>query len=833
MKLLFLSTFSLFVLTSFDQAESSYYDKILTHSRIRAKDKGPNVCALQQVVGTKKKYFSTCRNWYRKSICGKKALVLYECCPGYMRLDGGLGCPAVAPIDHVYGTLGIVGARSTQSYADRSNLREEIEGAGSHTFFAPSDEAWMLLDAEIRDALLSNVNVELLNALHYHMVNYRLLTKDMKDGMTVPSMYNDLRILINHYPNGIVTVNCAKVLYANQIATNGIVHVIDRVITTVVNSIADVVEGTEELSSFRAAAAASGLFETLSNDGHYTIFAPTNEAFDKLSQDVLERILSDPVALRAMLNYHILNSIQCSEAIMSGSTYATLEGTHIEVGCDGDSLTVNGQRMVNRKDIVTTNGVIHLIDNVLIPDAAMQVLELANGKQDLFYDLVKETGVSATLTEDNEYTLFAPMNDAFDADIMGLDQRLLKLILKNHILKLKVVLNELYNGQKLETLGGNFLRVFIYRTAVCIENSCMLRGSKEGRNGVIHTIRKVIVPAEKSLLQILREDSRFSIFLNLAESAGLTDLLTEEGDWTLFVPTNDVFDSLSPDELEVLTSDKNVLRHILLYHLLKGVYVGGGIEYGVTNVLKSYQGSRVMVKLVNDTLLVNNVKSKESDLMANNGVIHVVNSLLFPKELPIGNEYLYRVLTKIIKYIQFKFTPNYTYKEIRLPVLTRIIKVISQPNITREIGTTITRVLPYETKVTEITRIITSKPEIKVLRGKVIQSGTIDGDAEALTKFIERGGTQYTKVTRIIEGDPKLLEDEEIQKLLHGGSSSRLTQILIEGEPLSEHEEEVTKLIRSEPSRSASHGNRRMSAGARRARQALKRLTIKRKPARA
>ncbi|XP_078078422.1 periostin-like isoform X4 [Mustelus asterias] len=775
MKLLFLSTFSLFVLTSFDQAEASYYDKILTHSRIRAKDKGPNVCALQQVAGTKKKYFSTCRNWYRKSICGKKALVLYECCPGYMRLDGGRGCPAVAPIDHVYGTLGVVGAISTQRYAERSNLKKEIEGAGSFTFFAPSDDAWMLLDAEIRDALLSNVNIELLNALHYHMVNYRLLTKDMKDGMTVQSMYNELGILINHYPNGIVTVNCAKILSANQIATNGIVHVIDRVITAVGNTIADVIEGMEELSSLRAAATASGLLETLSKDGHYTVFAPTNEAFDGLSQEMLERILSDPVALKAMLNYHILNSVQCSEAIMSGSTYATLEGTHLEIGCDGDSLTVNGQRMVNRKDIVTSNGVIHLIDKVLIPDAAMQVLELTNGKQTTFYDLVKETGVSASLTEDHEYTLLAPLNDAFDADVMGLDQRILKVILKNHILKLKVVLNELHNGQKLETLGGNFLRVFIYRTAVCIENSCMLRGSKEGRNGIIHMIRKVIVPSEKSMLQILRDDPRFSIFLTLAESAGLTELLTEEGDWTLFVPTNDVFESLSSEELKQLTSDRNALRQILLYHLLKGVYVGGGIEYGVTNVLKSYQGGRVMVKLVNNTMLVNNVKSKEPDLMANNGVIHVVNSLLFPKDLPVGSDFLYRILTKMIKYIQFKFVPGYTYKEIRLPIIR-----------------------------------------------------TIEGS----TKLIDGGGTQYTKVTRIIEGDPKLLEDEEIQKLLHGGSSSSFTKITIEGEPLSEHEKEITKLLHAEPSRRVAHGYRRVPGG-RSARQTWKKFPIRRKPVRA
>ncbi|XP_051881714.1 periostin-like isoform X2 [Pristis pectinata] len=745
MKLLFLSTFSLFVLTSFDQAESSYYDKIVTHSRIRAKDKGPNVCALQQVVGTKKKYFSTCRNWYHKSICGKKALVLYECCPGYMRLDGGRGCPAVSPIDHVYGTLGIVGATNTQNYADRSNLREEIEGVGTYTFFAPSDEAWMLLDFEIRDALLSNVNIELLNALHYHMVNFRLLTKDMKNGMTVPSMYNDLNILINHYPNGIVTVNCARIIYANQIATNGIVHVIDRVITAVGNTIEEVIEDTEELSSLRAAIAASGLFETLSKGGHYTIFAPTNEAFDKLPRQVLERILSDPVALKALLNYHVLDSVQCSEAIMYGSTYTTLEGSNLEIGCDGDSLTVNGQKMVNRKDIVTSNGVIHLISQVLIPDAAMQIFDLTSNKQSVFYDFVKETGISAAFT-DEDYTLLVPINDAFTEEIMGLDRRYLKGILENHILKVKVVLNELYNGQRLETMGGNFLRVFIYRTAVCIENSCLTRGSREGRNGVLYTIRKVIFPAEKSMLQILREDPRFSIFLSLAESVGLTEVLTEGGDWTLFVPTNDVFESLTESELEELTRDKNALRHILLYHLLKGVYIGGGIENGVTNVLKSFQGSRVMIKLLNNTMLVNNVKSKESDLMANNGVIHVVSSLLFPKDLPVGSDYLQRILTKIIKTIEIKFTPGYTYREIKLPII--------------------------KTKVTEITRIVTTKPEIKLFSGKVIQSAST-------------------------------------------GSSSTFTTFRIEGQPLREHEREITRVI---------HG-----AGSRRTRHAMKRLPRRRK----
>lgn len=71
----------------------------------------------------------------------------------------------------------------------------------------------------------------------------------------------------------------------------------------------------------------------------------------------------------ALVNFHLLDSIQCSEAILAGNTYVTMEGNIIEIGCDGDSLTVNGVKMVLKKDIVTTNGVIHLIDKVLMPDS--------------------------------------------------------------------------------------------------------------------------------------------------------------------------------------------------------------------------------------------------------------------------------------------------------------------------------------------------------------------------------------------------------------------------------------------------------------------------------
>ncbi|XP_073198523.1 periostin isoform X3 [Lepidochelys kempii] len=830
MKILFLSTFSIFLLSAFDLADSSaHYDKILSHSRIRAREQGPNVCALQQVMGTKKKYFSTCRNWYQGAICGKKATVLYECCPGYMKMDGMRGCPAVAPIDHVYGTLGIVGATSTQRYSDISKLREEIEGRGSFTFFAPSNEAWELLDREIHSNLIDNVNIELYNALHNHMVNKRMLTKDLKNGLTLVSMYNDQQLLINHYPNGVVTVNCARIIHGNQIATNGVVHVIDRVLTPVGNTIQEFLEAEDDVSSLRAAAITSGVLDTLGKPGHYTLFAPTNEAFEKLPRGVLERIMGDKVASEALMKFHILNTLQCSEAIMGGAVYETLEGSTVEVGCDGESLTVNGVKMVNRKDIVTSNGVIHLIDHVLIPNSAKQVIELAGDQQTTFTDLLAQLGLASSLRPEGQYTLLAPLNGAFSDDTLRMDQRLLKLIMQNHILKVKISLNELYNGQNVETLGGKQLRVFVYRTAVCIENSCMVRGSKEGRNGVIHIFRQIIKPAEKSLREVLKNDKRFSIFLNLVKDADLDGILSQPGEWTLFVPTNEAFKGLTDEEKEILRRDKNALRNILLYHITRGIYIGSGFEPGVTNILKTIQGSKLFLKTVNDTLLVNELKSQESDLMTTNGVIHVIDKLLYPVDVPVGNDQLLTILNKMIKYIQIKFVRGSRFQEIPLTFFTS--KFIVEPNIkviegslqpiTRKEekpGRKITKVVGGATirKVTQGTKMLEGEPELKLFREGETITKVIHGEPiiKTYTKIIDghpvevtekevteeriiqgpeikytritaggRGDTEenlkklleeeVTKVTKFIEGDGHLLEDEEIKRLLQGEAPAR------------------------------------------------------------
>uniref|UniRef100_A0A8C2ZQ44 Periostin, osteoblast specific factor b n=1 Tax=Cyclopterus lumpus TaxID=8103 RepID=A0A8C2ZQ44_CYCLU len=767
MKLLFVAAFALFVLSTFDEVESSAYDKIVAHSRIRARKEGPNVCALQQVMGTKKKYFSTCRNWYRGAICGKKATVLYECCPGYMKLDGMRGCPAVAPIDHVYGTVGLVKATSTQKYAEVSKLKPEIEGSGSFTFFAPSNDAWDLLDEEMRGALVSNVNIELYNALHYHMANKRLLTKDLKNGMTVTSMYNDLGLQINHYSTGVVTVNCARIIYGNQVATNGVVHVIDRVISAVGNTIQDVIEVDDDLTTLSDVAQTTGFLEKLGQPGHYTLFAPTNEAFESLGSEVLERLQGDKEVLKALLNFHLLDSVQCSEAIMAGTSYETLEGNSIEIGCDGESLTVNGIKMVLKKDIVTTNGVIHLIDQVLMPDSAKQVMELVGSSQSTFGDMVSELGLSAAMSPGTEYTLLAPLNVAFNGE-----QNTVHYILNTPLFFIEHLAK--YEPRLLHTKGGYF--------AVCIENSCLVRGSKEGSNGALHLMRTLLKPAQQSIFEILTENGGFKIFLSLMEDAGLTDLLKQEGDFTLFVPNDNAFAGLSESDWSLLKSDINALRTILLYHFNNGIFIGGGLETGVTNLLKSLQGSNLRVMFANNSMLVNSVQVPDSDIMATNGVIHIINQVLYPGDIPVGSQDLLMLLKRLITYMQIKYISGFRYQEIPLTFMSKYVYFF--PDVTK-----VTRVIQGEPTLTKVTRVIEGEPSFtKVTR-------VIEGEPSftKVTRVIE-GEPSFTKVTRVIEGEPSFTK---VTRVIEGEPSFTKVTRVIEGEPSITR---VTRVIEGEPS---------------------------------
>uniref|UniRef100_A0A8C1GKJ5 Transforming growth factor-beta-induced protein ig-h3 n=1 Tax=Cyprinus carpio TaxID=7962 RepID=A0A8C1GKJ5_CYPCA len=595
-----------FTLIATGFAAKTPYQAVLQHSRIRGRSHGPNVCAMQNIQGSDKKYFTNCKQWYHRKICGKPTVVTYECCPGYEKVTGEKGCPAALPLVNIYKTLGVIGATTTKMYSERANLQEEIEGPGSFTFFAPSNEAW-----EILDALVSNVNIELLNALHYHMINKRLTSDDLKHGASFPSMYQDLNVHIQHYSNGVVTVNCARLVKTDQHATNGIVHVVDRVITAITNNVNSLIDTDDDLDTLRTAVAAAGLTSLLENEGSYTIFAPTNEAFEKIPPETLTRILGDPLALKDLLNYHILKSLHCSESIVAGTPMETLQGTVLEVGCDGEEMTINGKAIVTQRDKLGTNGVIHYINELLIPDSAKTLMELAEGSVvTTASKLFKDAGLTDHLIGSEAVTLLAPLNDAFKDKSLAMTPDMKKL-LRNHILKERFSSKNLYHGQELETLGGVKLRVFVFRNSLCIENACIAADDKNGRFANMFIINKLLTPPMGTVMDLLKADDRFSTLVGIIQRAGLTELLNKKGTYTFFAPTNAAFSAMPPADLSKLMSNVSCVT-----------------------ICVRKADVQLFPFQRNTTVYVNRVPVVEADLMATNGVVHAVDVIVKPLRKP-------------------------------------------------------------------------------------------------------------------------------------------------------------------------------------------------------
>ncbi|PNI49894.1 TGFBI isoform 13, partial [Pan troglodytes] len=193
---------------------------------------------------------------------------------------------------------------------------------------------------------------------------------------------------------------------------NGVVHLIDKVISTITNNIQQIIEIEDTFETLRAAVAASGLNTMLEGNGQYTLLAPTNEAFEKIPSETLNRILGDPEALR-------------------------------------DMLTINGKAIISNKDILATNGVIHYIDELLIPDSAKTLFELAaESDVSTAIDLFRQAGLGNHLSGSERLTLLAPLNSVFKDGTPPIDAHTRNL-LRNHIIKDQLASKYLYHGQTL------------------------------------------------------------------------------------------------------------------------------------------------------------------------------------------------------------------------------------------------------------------------------------------------------------------------------------------------------------------------------------------------
>jgi uncharacterized surface protein with fasciclin (FAS1) repeats len=239
----------------------------------------------------------------------------------------------------------------------------------------------MKLPAGTVDTLLKPENkAQLADILTYHVVAGRYTAADLTDGLMLTTVEGK-QLKIGR-SGGKVTVNgSAMVETADVISSNGVTHVIDSVLMppagvmvggALMTPSLNIVENAlnaKNVTTVVAAVKAAGLVETLSGKGPFTVFAPTNAAFDKLPAGTVDTLLQpeNKTQLAKILTYHVVAGRYTAADLTDGKQLKTVEGDMLTIGNKNGMITVNGSATVETKDVISTNGVTFVIDTVLMP----------------------------------------------------------------------------------------------------------------------------------------------------------------------------------------------------------------------------------------------------------------------------------------------------------------------------------------------------------------------------------------------------------------------------------------------------------------------------------
>ena len=249
-----------------------------------------------------------------------------------------------------------------------AGLVDALKGDGPFTVFAPTDDAFGALPKGTVENLLKPENKDqLIAVLTYHVVPQKLGSITVSHHEGAESL-NGQRISFST-SGADVFVAGAKVVKADIAASNGVIHVIDQVILPSDKNIVQTASHAGTFQTLLTAAQAVGLAEALQGDGPFTVFAPTDEAFAKLPAGTVESLLQpeSKEKLANILKYHVVAGRVYSDDAIDAGKAETLEGGSVHIVHEGGAVKVNDAHVV-KADIDTTNGVIHVIDTVILPN---------------------------------------------------------------------------------------------------------------------------------------------------------------------------------------------------------------------------------------------------------------------------------------------------------------------------------------------------------------------------------------------------------------------------------------------------------------------------------
>ena len=238
-----------------------------------------------------------------------------------------------------------------------------LKGDGPFTVFAPTDEAFKKLPKGTLETLLKPENRDMLvGILTYHVVPGEYKAGKVLSSKTLTTLNGQRADIAGG------DIDNATIVKTDIECSNGIIHVIDEVILPESDSILEIATSAGSFNTLAAALEAADLIDALSGEGPFTVFAPTDEAFAALPDGTLDMLLKpeNKDKLRSILLYHVVEGRVYADQAIEAEKAATLQGGKVKITKSWGNVKINDAKVVNA-DIEASNGVIHVIDRVILP----------------------------------------------------------------------------------------------------------------------------------------------------------------------------------------------------------------------------------------------------------------------------------------------------------------------------------------------------------------------------------------------------------------------------------------------------------------------------------
>lgn len=566
-------------------------------------------------------------------------------------------------------------------------LEATLQDQNAITVFAPTNDAFAnalaAFDANNLDELVENLGgaSNLETVLGFHVVPTVIFSEQLNETNVVTTLAGQ-QLTVNRAP-GVVTVvdatgATATVIQADVEIENGVVHVIDRVLIPSIElpkpTLVEAATEANLTTLLTAVTAVDGLANTLLSAGAITVFAPTNEAFAAALEvfgaadlDELVVKIGGVANLERVLGFHVVPAVAFSSDLDASNTFTTLAGQDITVEVAGGNVTVTDQlgrtARVVAADVEIANGVVHVIDGVMLPDLMLPTIVEAATAAGLttLLDAVTAADLGGALLDAEAITVFAPTNEAFgDAlaffGVSNLNQLVAKIggienlqtVLGFHVVPAVAFSSDLEATNTFTTLAGQELTVAAGEAGVTVTDALgntanVVAADVAISNGVVHVIDGVLLP-ELTLPNIVEAATaaNLTVLLDAVTAAGLGQTLLDAEAITVFAPTNqaflDLLGALNLNSLEALINAvgaEEVVR-ILGFHVVPATAFSFDLAEG-SQTVPTLADEELTVTRSGANVTVTDARGNTfnvavADVAIENGVVHVIDGVLLPSE---------------------------------------------------------------------------------------------------------------------------------------------------------------------------------------------------------